>query len=357
MDATPGLDSLDQADLTAPVRQATGRPTLEVVDWECSSIHIPFNWATGGVYRVMGTGRDGDELVRWSMILKVAQYPVRSHIGTVDPTDYNYWKREAILYQSGLLDNLQGLQAARSFGVVERSDTSAWLWLEDVHDPMGSRWPLERYRVAAHHLGQFNGAYLHKWAMPDLPCFTRDFLRSFMTAWAPWMARLPDVRDHPYVTRSCPATLLKRILGLWSEKEHMLTALDRLPRTFCHLDAFPRNLLVRTGPGGVEETVAVDWAFTGIAPIGADLAPMVAASVWFFDAAPDQMAEIDSLVFDGYVEGLRAAGWHGDTRVIRFGYVASAALRYGLFALLSTRQRKRGMEIMQRAADRWSTRP
>jgi hypothetical protein len=38
--------------------------------------------------------------------------------------------------------------------------------------------------------------------------------------------------------------------------------------------------------------------------------------------------DLDACVFDGYMQGLREAGWPGDARLVRLGYAATAALRY-----------------------------
>jgi hypothetical protein len=38
---------------------------------------------------------------------------------------------------------------------------------------------------------------------------------------------------------------------------------------------------------------------------------------------------LDAIAFEGYLAGLRDAGWRGDARLVRFGYAATAAL-YGV---------------------------
>jgi len=50
----------------------------------------------------------------------------------------------------------------------------------------------------------------------------------------------PPVLWHLY-----PPSVVDELRHLWDEREHFLTALDRLPQTFCHHDTFRRNLLVR----------------------------------------------------------------------------------------------------------------
>jgi hypothetical protein len=43
-----------------------------------------------------------------------------------------------------------------------------------------------------------------------------------------------------------------------------------------------------------------------------------------------RIAEMNALIFAGYVEELRAAGWQGDARLARFGFTAQAALLMGV---------------------------
>ncbi|MEZ4558691.1 MAG: hypothetical protein R2851_21765 [Caldilineaceae bacterium] len=40
--------------------------------------------------------------------------------------------------------------------------------------------------------------------------------------------------------------------------------------------------------------------------------------------------DLDRFIFDSYVEGLADAGWHGDLRLVRFGYAATASLAIGV---------------------------
>jgi hypothetical protein len=135
---------------------------------------------------------------------------------------------------------------------------------------------------------------------------------------------------HELVERCWPDGLLNRVLDLWAQRQSLLGALEQLPPTFCHLDAFPRNLFI---DDKLELLTALDWSFAGIAGVGTELAPMVAASVSFYDAEPHQAGSIDGLVYEGYLKGLACAGWDGDPRLVRFGYTAAASLRYGLFPM------------------------
>ncbi len=268
----------------------------------------------------------------WSLILKVVHTVDDPRLGGIaDPADANFWKREVLIYRSGILEELPGIRAPRCFGVDEL-DGTAFLWLEDVRDSAGSGWTPAHYRMAAGRLGEFNGAYLVGRDVPTAPLLSRGWLRTLVTGFGPAVNRLPLLRGHPMVRRCWPDGFVDRVLRLYEERDAFLEALDRLPQTFCHLDAFPRNLLIddRAEDGGV---IAVDWSFAGLGAVGTEIAPMVPASVWFFDAEPKEMVRLGEVLFDGYVDGLRAAGWRGDERLVRFGYTAASALRYGLFPL------------------------
>ncbi len=60
-------------------------------------------------------------------------------------------------------------------------------------------------------------------------------------------------------------------------------------RLACH--DVSRNAFVRVADG-VEQTVAIDWAFCGWAALGADLAPLIGAFLNFFEADCDDAAEL-----------------------------------------------------------------
>lgn len=132
-----------------------------------------------------------------------------------------------------------------------------------------------------------------------------------------------------------PPAVVIEFKRLWTERERFLAALDRLPRTFCHQDAFRRNLLLRAGPEG-EELVALDWAYAGYGAVGEDLEQLVVASLFFFETVGIAPRELDAACFASYVAGLREAGWVGDERVVRLGFTAAAALRHtvGLLRLV-----------------------
>jgi hypothetical protein len=322
------LAAVDRATLTPLVRQALDREQAEVTAWAYKPIYG--GAGTGGsIYRFSGVARGGHEEIPWSLILKA----IRAIPERQSPSSPGYWRREAEAYQSGLLYDLPGgITAPRCYDVVEWGGDACWLWLEEVEDRFGA-WPIEQYGAVARHLGQLNGAYLAGRPLPEASWLSQKWMRSYVEPAAPMFERLRSSLDHPLIRRLLPGDAADGLLACWESRERYLSALERLPRTFCHLDAFRRNLFARQGPDGREETVAVDWSYTGIASIGEELVPLVGATLSFFEVGPDRAQELDQIVFDGYVQGLRDAGWDGDPRLARLGYLAGLQIRYTLGGL------------------------
>ena len=260
----------------------------------------------------------------WSLILKTL-YPAEENS---DVSAWNYYKREADAYQSGWLEDLPGgLAAPRHFGVIEHPDGTCWLWLEEVKDEIGSRWPLEHYNLVARHLGQFNGVYLVDRPLPDWPWLSSNWLWHYVEQSAPAMELLRDAQASPWGRRWLPEKDSERFFHLWEERERYFDALDRLPQTICHLDAFRRNLFARKTADGDDQTVVIDWAFVGRGPIGADLSPLVWFTIAVGEFGLDRMQELEEIAFEDYLKGLRDVGWQGDPQQVRLGYTA-AGTRY-----------------------------
>jgi hypothetical protein len=292
-----------------------------------ASVAVPVEWSVVpilagdgqglGVFRVSGSARVGGEPREWSVILKVLPGTSGS------PTAWNYPAREALAYERGLLDDLPpGLDAPRCFGHAERGGQHHLL-LEDLgSDAM--RWRLDDYGQAARALGRFNGAYLTGRSLPVVGWLSQQWLRSWLAEGSAAIRELPRVRRHPLVQRVYPPEVLDRLLRLWARRQELLDALDRLPQVLVHNDAFRRNLFLRSG-----RLLAVDWAFLGPGPVGAELAPLVTASVAFLGVARDRWRDLEQTAAEAYLRGLQDAGWRGASDPARFGFAASSALRYG----------------------------
>jgi hypothetical protein len=318
---------VDRLTLTPLVQRALHSDSLKVVDWSIQQLHGGVGQGTG-VYRYSGQGREQGKPVTWSLILKTIHSDCQN-----SETAWDYYKREAKAYRSGWLDDLHGgLGAPRMLGFTELKEGGCWIWLEDVVNDIEDPWPLKQFRVVARHLGQFNGAYLSQKPLPEYSWLSKHWLRQYVEKSAPSLDLIDKSRDHPLVRRWLPTEVYEQVICLWNDREQFLDALDHLPQTICHFDVHRRNLFARSSSDGQDQTVLIDWSFVGHGPIGAELNPLVYASIIFFDVDINHAQRLEQLMFNGYMEGLRDAGWDGNPQQVRLGYTASY-IRYALGTL------------------------
>jgi Phosphotransferase enzyme family len=327
----PSIQEIDRATIAGVVRAALGNQA-ELTDWHIESINPGMGAATGAMYRVTGSALVDRQAVPWSSILKVLNLTASSTNPASRAIDHPlYWEREALAYQSGLLEDLPGgLTAPRCLAVTRRADNALWLWLDEAREHHGSRWPLNQYARAARCLGRFNGAYLAGRPMPAYswlcgPASLRGMLDHF--AGFEDVIRDPQAWQQPLVQRAIPASAAPRLLRLWAERAPLIDALERVPQTLCHKDAWRRNMFANMSDS--DALVMIDWAYVGRGELGVDAGDLFAASYSLFGVEPCEPRELDQVVFGHYLTGLRAAGWQGDWRLARFGYAAYAALKYG----------------------------
>jgi hypothetical protein len=325
VDPAADVALLDRATLEPIVRHAVGRP-VTLGEWRVAPFSYQVvNPMSAGIYRISGTAHDAGTAVEWSVILKIAladydvllaRFPSRDR----PELEHAYlWDREVLAYESGIFDRLPaGLAAPRAFLADRRAD-SCWLWLEDLGDG-GGRWDVARYAEAARHLGRFNGAFPE--GAFDASWLTRDWLRTWLLAGLASRAHLildnDAIWDHPIVRAGFVANARERLRRHWERRAATLDRLRDRPHTLCHLDAFRKNLFDRNG-----ETVAIDWSYLGLAPIGTEVGHLVIGSVAFADRRQD-IRELAAAGLDAYLTGLREAGWNGDDDVVRRGFALSA---------------------------------
>ncbi len=325
---------MDAEMLTEMVRKALGLPTLRVDEWRCTSLvgHIS-NPATGGIYRVRGSSRHNDELKPWSFILKIVHLAEDAPQGWgTDLLHFGYWKREALAYQSGILGDLgPNLRAPRCFEVVEQPDGSVWLWLEDMAESGQATWSVSRYGLAARHFGQWQGRSLSASSLPAASWLRTGWLHS-------WAAHFEFLKDyilhsdfweHPLVRAAFPIPVTDRLLALWAERKTWMDILDRMPLTVCHFDTWRPNLLATIDPDGQDHTVALDWQCMGLGPAG-EVGNLLLTALMTLEVSASEAKALDSAIWEGYLQGLRHAGWAGNPRHVRFCYTAYPALRWGL---------------------------
>ena len=261
--------SIDPQMLAGIVAQALAEPTVRLGEWQIKPL-------SGGleqfnrVYRLSGQAHTPSGERPWSLVLKVK---------LCDPSNdassqaTRYWKREAALYQSGLINDLScGLVPPRCYQVGQQED-AVWIWMEAIQDALPRPWPDEKYGEAARCLGCFNGAYLSGKPLPVEPWLAQDWLRGYLDRAAPMVQDLPELRKLSFFQKAFAEMSDDFILRAWEQRGEFIKALERLPHTFCHQDATDGNLLWRRGAAGQYHLVGLDWSYCGNAALGEELAP------------------------------------------------------------------------------------
>jgi hypothetical protein len=316
------------------MRQVLGSTTARLSSWQLEELAYLTVLPGRALAHLAGVADlETGEAARWSAVVKVIT-PHREH-SSVPDSGY----REVLAYRSALLAKLPGrFRAPRVYSIDNGEGGRIWLWLEDLSDVYRRYWPLQQLRTAAHHLGVFNGHYLVESQLQSEP-WLNQWLRY---AWAEEHTQvnrihayradlertlhLRQVRDH------FDSQTLARITRLLDDQTQFMRWLSRLPETLCHHDAALANLFAVRRPDGLLETVAVDWEKIGPGPIGAEIATLTFGTLRRCEFDVARADELDSAVFDGYLAGLREAGWHGRVEVVRLGYTAAIALRWTVVA-------------------------
>jgi hypothetical protein len=255
-----------------------------------------------------------------------AHWTARDH----DQRRWTYWCRESLAYQHDLAGAYagSGIWAPTCLGVhVDGSE--AVLLLEWVKDEPGEVWPVTSYGPAAEALGRAQAPFLLGRAVPPFSWLSEHFLREYSSekpvAWE--LLDDDDAWAHPLVRESFPAGLREGVLFVHAHRERLYQISESLPRTLCHLDFWPKNLFCR--PRG--EIVVIDWSFAGDGAVGEDIGNLVPDAVFDHFVSADQMPRLEQAVYQGYLRGLRAAGWNDDPRLVKLG-MWSSAVKYDWLA-------------------------
>jgi aminoglycoside/choline kinase family phosphotransferase len=215
-----------------------------------------------------------------------------------------------------------GLEAPDLLGSFERSETEIALWLEDLGDPPAPGWTSPSLARAARALGVGQGALVAAGSVPGHAWLSRRFLRDYSTSKQVDWDLIHDAAawQQPLIRQYWPASLQTDMARLYAERDRWLGLLETLPRTLCHLDFWPNNLVAVDS----ERTAVLDWAFSGDGALGEDVGNLVPDAIFDHFLPAADLPELDHAVYVAYVEGLREGGWNGDERLVRLAMCASA---------------------------------
>ena len=209
------------------------------------------------------------------------------------------------------------------------------LLLEWVDGTPGEAWPTASYGAAAEALGRAQAPFLRGRPLPSFSWLSEGFLREYSSE-KPVQWELLDDDDawaHPVARQAFPAGLRDGVLFVHAHRERLYRISESLPRTFCHLDFWPKNLFGR--PGG--HAAVIDWSFAGAGAIGEDVGNLVPDAVFDHFITAAHLPRLEQVIFEGYLRGLRSAGWDDDPRLVQLG-MWSSAVKYDWLAALTLAQ-------------------
>ena len=269
------------------------------------------------VERVAGSARTvAGEEVPWSAVVK-----------RTSGVDLRAARRELDAYRSGVAgaEPSTGLRAPKLLGWSDQDGIE--LWLEEVRDAHGGRWPVVRYGRAAAHIAAWDA----RRASLDLPgTFDAE------DAWAERhgqpervddvLAEIAGMAGEP-AARAVMEQLedpgFQRLAALVTGTPARIERLERFAVSPLHHDLVRSNLFALDE----DTTVAIDWENVGRGPLGVDLVPLVLGSVRRGEAAADDLLAIEEAVLAGYVRGLGATGEPRESDV-RAAYHEAIGLRW-----------------------------
>jgi aminoglycoside phosphotransferase (APT) family kinase protein len=310
---------INRDELVRAVGRDVGEYVVTPIDPE-----LRLHSVTGGVFRV-----DWDEA---SLVIKVVRHghdddPDALWVSGSSPQHRNYWKREWLAFDSGLLDNLPGqLRAPRTLLTTERGPDEAWIWMEDVEGRPGATWPVDDYASVAFDIGTTQGAYAAgAQVLPTAQWLSRDWLRGWVDALARHAGLVDD--DAVWATEPLQSlnSLRDRFASLWARREALLAVVDAAPRTVVHCDLWPHNLIAADDG----TTVAVDWSQVGIGSVAQDLDQLTLDSVWMQVLPGHDLEAIEQMVLPSYLAGLQFSGLEVSLEELEDWYAAAAAVHYG----------------------------
>jgi hypothetical protein len=242
------------------------------------------------------------------------------------PSSYLFWAREPIVFDEGLPAAYRdaGIRGPRLLRRVDRPDGAVALWLEDVEGRTGAELSVADLGAFARRLGEAQGRIAVAGA-PQPTWASRGFLREYgaerpVEPGSAGRLELDDPRwQRPAMGVIDPA-LRDALIRLQRERPTFVGWVEAAPRTLAHLDAWPTNVFVTP----TRETVLIDWAYAGEGALGEDIGNLVPDAVFDLLHPATVLPDLDRVAFDGYLAGLRAAGWDGDERVVRLATCASA---------------------------------
>ncbi|GLX66664.1 hypothetical protein [Paenibacillus glycanilyticus] len=317
---------IDSAYLQSLLRRIVPSNCLQLLSWNCSPLGN--NKEESSVYRVSCSFLDNDRERNYALILKILKPDyLRNQVD-----HYYYWKREALVYGSGILNQLpNSIRAPLCYAVEEHPEENVWIWLEDMAiEELQIDWSLEHMQKISCLLGKFNGVYITGTPLPTESFLCHSWIRSWVEVCA---AYAKPIEEQKVIWDSC----LEDFDGnsyMWelyhinrNRVNSLLQTIELLPRVFAHQDVHWDNIFIEQ-LNGIDSLIAIDWQFASISGVGEELGRMFGYALIKNKIPVNKIADYKEKLLQHYLQGLRDQGWDGNPILVRFGFIASASLRF-----------------------------
>jgi hypothetical protein len=286
-------------------------------DWTAARIGDDRGYPNGGLWRVEADRRrpDGPAAV-------FVKRTGAAYLGTfrvwrlrADPTDPQWWGREAEFYLSELATAgwTDEVRVARCH--VDDHDGCRDLWLEEIADIPA---PLQVCRRAVAGLARWQVAH----AASDHPWLSDDWIATHLGRY-----QLDNERTlaHPAwpaaIERGLDPAIRELVAARVIDPAEIARLLAEFPQALTNHDFHNANL----GTVG-DQVVIIDWSYVGRGPIGHDVGHLALS---LDPAGSVDPAEAWHTLESAYCEALAAAGWSGDLDLVRRSMALSNQLRLG----------------------------
>jgi thiamine kinase-like enzyme len=272
-----------------------------------------------GVWRIAAAGRDiNGEPAAWSCIAKALR-----HAGQPASAQSGCAYDEVMGYRNGHPPPAAThLKMPRLLDVVQGDQTQTMI-LEDVYDSSTRALRLSDVQDLAERLGTWHALGTH--SKNDR---RGNWLREYVRQAEPLVAALPAYgRQTDMLDDLLAAPAAGLISEIWAHRRMLLATLDSLPQACCHQDVTAGNVAVRER-GAARTYYLLDWATAGMAPLGAELAPLIVGSAILMHWDIESGKAVLRGALDAYRQGLLSNDVKIDADTIELAFMASAALRY-----------------------------
>ena len=292
--------------------------SIKQVDVESIAGHS-INFITDGIFRLSGTAYIQEKEVPWSLVLKIIK---RAEEEKNNPMHHNYWKREALVNQTNILNAFADVfYVPQCYKVEEKENGTIWIWMEEIKQNEQLDWSEEDFAFIARQLGIFNGIYLNKKIVHKEPWICQQWLKSWVDGCTKYAVN-PE-QYYPLVQDTEIKHLYFDYVNLHKDIHTIFQSLQRLPQVLAHQDLSIQNMFIQ----GQKHWTLIDWQFLSMAAIGEDLGKLFGVALSQQNISYEQGEYYENLLFTNYVDGLKQGGWNGNTNEARYGFCSSFALR------------------------------